>query len=593
MNWDLASYFPGIGDEAYRTYVEALERDVESLRAAVSVEHRAGEAGATVACLAEQLIRLEDLGSRLRHAGSYTGCLVASDVRDAAAQAARARLAAVSSGLEKVDAAVSVRVAALPEGALGELRERLEGAEGAVLRMRDVGARRMDAEREALAADLLRDGMHAWGRLYQRLSGGLAFPLRRPDGPEESVPMSQRRTLMEDEDPAIRRAAFEGGNEAWAAQATVFAAALNAITGSRLTLVRERGFGHVLDLACHDSRITRRTLDAMMEAVEEGGALARRYLALKAKASGREHLGFFEFTSPLPGAANARVSWEQARERVCAALGQAMPSLGEYAEMAFERRWIEAEPRAGKSPGGFCTSSPVSGESRIFMTFRGTAGDVQTLAHELGHAYHNHVMRDLRPLARRYPMTLAESASTFAEQAYTEQVLEDASTPEAERLAVLNTRLGKAAAFLLDIPVRYRFELALHEAREGGELGVDELGDLMEREQRAVFGDILGPDGVDRWFWASKLHYFITGVSFYNFPYTFGYLFSMSLWERFAGTGRAGEEGFIAFLRATGGRTVEDVVSGQLGVDLGEVAFWRGCLAPVRRDLEALERLLG
>lgn len=329
-----------------------------------------------------------------------------------------------------------------------------------------------------------------------------------------------------------------------------------------------------------------------MEAVDEGGALGRRYLALKAQRLGQAHIGFFEFTAPLPGAAEGRLGWEDAQRRVRDALGEVWPALGGYTEQAFASRWVEAEPRDGKSPGGFCTSSPVTGESRIFMTFQGSSGDVQTLAHELGHAFHNHVMRDLRPLARSYPMTLAESASTFAEQAYTQHLLDSPSTPRAERLAILNTRLGKAVAFLLDIPVRYRFERRFHDLRLEGEVNTAVACDLMVSVQRDVFGDILGPDGVDPWFWASKLHYYITRVAFYNFPYTFGYLFSMYLWERFAGAGAAGQEALVALLRDSGAAEVESVVERHLGVDLGDPSFWLGCLEPVRRDLQRLEELL-
>jgi len=589
MNWDLAGFFPGLDSDAYRAYVSRVDRDLRELVADVA----GSISGATLPTMAEFVDRWEEVVSRLRHAGTYVGCLTADDVRNEAAQSERAALAALGGPAEKVHIALSQRLAELSEDELVALGELLPGALPALRRMRVEGSHRMDTAREELAVDLSRDGFHAWGRLYQKVSGGIRFRMERPDGTVEVVPISRRRSLMmEDPDPRVRRAAFDGGSKAWEEVAPVAAAALNGLAGSRLTLLKARGYDHVLDVACHDSRIDRRTLDAMMKAVDGAAEIPKRFLALKAKRCGVDRLGFYEFVAPLPGADDPRLTWTQAQERVCAAFDGVLPELGAYAREAFARRWIEAEPRDGKSPGGFCTSSMVLGESRIFMTFDGSAGDVQTLAHELGHAYHSHVMRDLRPLARLYPMTLAESASTFAEQAYTQYVLDHPSTSVGEQLAILNTRLGRVVAFLLDIPVRYAFERAFYEERERGEVSVTRLCEMMCASQRAVFGDAIGEDGLDPWFWASKLHYYITQVSFYNFPYTFGFLFSMHLWEAFARGGEAGRARYVALLRDTGLDRAEACASRHLGVDLGDPAFWASCMGTFRADLDRFEELV-
>ena len=167
------------------------------------------------------------------------------------------------------------------------------------------------------------------------------------------------------------------------------------------------------------------------------------------------------------------------------------------------------------------------------MTYNDTLGDVLTLAHEIGHAFHSYIMRDVRTYAHFYPMTLAESASTFGEMILTEGILADPSFSPAQKASALDQEIGHGAIFLLDIPVRYQFEKKLYEERADGEITVSRLKELMVETQRDVFGDALAQGGEDPYFWASKLHFYITGVTFYNFPYTFGFLLSRGLYSMF------------------------------------------------------------
>src|SRR5690606_13151039 len=274
---------------------------------------------------------------------------------------------------------------------------------------------------------------------------------------------------------------------------------------------------------------------------------------------GLPRLGFQDLMAPLPRPDVARVPWQEGCERVRAAFSRAYPALCELAERALAERWVAWSPRGGKRPGGFCTSSPLIKQSRIFMTYSGAPGDVQTLAHELGHAFHNWVMRDLRWWARRYPMTLAETASTFAEELVIEATLARGDLPDGERAALLDARLQDASAFLLNIPMRFDFEHQVYLERAAGELPVSRLCDLMLEAQRRNYGDALDPDQLDPLFWASKLHFYITGVSFYNFPYPFGWLLSRGIMARYRAEGSAFLPRYEALLRATGSAPAEEV----------------------------------
>jgi oligoendopeptidase F len=234
----------------------------------------------------------------------------------------------------------------------------------------------------------------------------------------------------------------------------------------------------------------------------------------------------------------------------------------------------------------------VNDESRVFMTYQGSFGDVSTLAHEIGHAFHSHVLVGQRPIARQYPMTLAETASTFAENVLNDGRMNDPSTPPEERAMLLGEVAGDAAAFLLDIPVRFLFETRFYEERKSGEVPVSRLCSLITETQREIFGDALLPGGEDPWFWASKLHFFVTQVAFYNFPYTFGYLVSRALFSEFEKHGEAFIPRYEEFLRNSGRAPAHEVAKATLGKDLESPEFWRGAIDTLRKPLDQLEKVL-
>jgi oligoendopeptidase F len=589
-DWDLSPYFSDVTGPDFVEFRARLGEDAARLR------RRAAEMGQLADAMdpwVSLLLELEEVGSRLRHVSSYLSCRTSADAADEAATAANSGLDPVETELDKARVHVRAALAAADEATFAALcaDRRLKGATHYLTRLRRRASWAMDAALEGLAADLEPGALRAWGRLYDQVSGTLQFELRVPGREPERRPVAMSRTLLEDVDPAVRRAALEGSGAAWAGVADTVAACLNAIAGTRLVLYQRRGVPHFLDPALFDAGIDRATLDAMLGAVRARQEVPRRYLRAKAARLGLARLGFQDLMAPLPRPDAARIPWADGCARVQEAFGAAYPALRELAERSLAERWIDWSPRQGKRPGGFCTSSPLIGQSRIFMTYHGALGDVQTLAHELGHAFHNWLMRDLRGWARRYPMTLAETASTFAEELVLEATLQRGDTPAAERAAILDARLQDASAFLLNIPSRFDFEHALYQERAGGELPVSRLRQLMVEAQQANYGDALDPEQLDPWFWASKLHFYITGVSFYNFPYTFGWLFSRAISARFRAEGAAFLPRYEALLRATGSAPAEEVARDALGVDLRDGGFWDAGIDLVEEDLRAFEAI--
>lgn len=590
--WDLSSYFPSFDAPATRAFMTTLAED--ATRALTRAENLAALSEDTEDAWVGLVLAYEDLVARYGHVSSYVSCLASADAENEAYSVAEGELGKTGATLQKISGELRRMLAPTTRDELAAFSRdaRLQGATHFLAQLRVEAQKRMPAPLEALAADLGTDGITGWGRLYDTVSAKLTFELVRPDGTRETVPMAQRRSLMADPDRRVRKAAFEGGNRAWEGVVDVTAAAVNRIAGTRLSLYARRGVSHFLDVALHDAGISRATLDAMNAAVEKGRPLARRGLLVKAKAMGLPAIAWYDLEAPLPLPDSERISWERGVELVQKAFGAAYPDLRSFFDHALASRWIEAEARRGKRPGAYCTGSDVTGEPRVYMTYQGSLGDVSTLAHEIGHAFHHHVLRDTRVLARQYPMTLAETASTFAESVLSAGLLAEPGITDATRAQLLGEVAGDAAAFLLDVPTRFLFETRFYEERSKGEVPASRLSTLMRDAQREVFGEALSEGDEDPLFWSSKLHFFIPDLSFYNFPYTFGFLLSRGLFARFREEGPSFLPRYEAFLRKTGGALAHEVAKDSIGEDLESEAFWSRAIATLEAPIAELEALL-
>lgn len=592
MNWDLKSYFPEYGGPEMKEFKKKLKEDIQSMKnEAASLSHLDDENQGEWEKI---FLKNEDIASRYSHLRSYIGCLASADSLNEDFLKEEAEMASLGAEYSKLNVELlrSIKDASNEAFTVFTNKGPLETAAYYLGRIREEAQKRMQPEEEILAADLGVDGIGAWGRLYDAVSSKLEFDMKYPDGNVKKLPMSQRRSLMETPDRDIRKAAFEGGNLAWQGIEDVAAAALNAIAGTRLTLNRHRGIDHFLEVALFQSSISRKTLDSMFEAINSEIELPRDILRFKAETMNRDKIAWFDLGAPLEFENQKKLDWNDAKKLVRDSFTTAYPELGEFVDRAFTNNWIDYSPREGKRPGGFCTGSLLTKESRIFMTYNDTIGDVLTLAHEAGHAFHSHVMRDIRTYAHYYPMTLAESASTFGEMILTEGILGDPSIDEAEKALMLDTEINHGAVYLMDIPVRFEFEKAFYEERQTGEVSVSRLKELMAETQRRIFGDVLEEGGEDPYFWASKLHFYITGVTFYNFPYTFGYLLSRGLFSLFKKQGPDFLPKYEEFLRLTGSDTAENVAKRSIGQDLESPDFWVESIRTLKIPFDKLKGML-
>jgi oligoendopeptidase F len=586
--WSLESWFSAFGAPDYTDFKAALVRDVEELKT------QAAALGIDTIEMARVINALESLSDRLGHLSAYLGCLSADDANNEAVKADEAWISTLEAESTKLMASLRAALAALSDDAFATLLAdpSLKNAEHAVRRMRHEGQHQMKSEMEALAADLNVNGLHAWGRLYDTLTGKMEFEMTFPDGHKEIVPMSRRRALMSEPDRKLREAAFNDGQKPFNDHAVTLAAGLNGIAGTRLSLYSRRGLPHFLDTPLFDGAMSRKSLDAMLEAIHTHIDLPRRALRKAAKLQGTSALHYFDLEAPQIAAPDEKeLTWDEACATVDHAFTSAYPKLGSYFREMLAQRWIEAQPRAGKRPGAFCTGSQLKHEERVYMTFHRTVHDMVTLAHEVGHAWHSCVLRPARSFAANYPMTLAETASNFGEMILLDGLMTNPGITEATKAYLLDQEMLRAHAYLINIPMRYEFEKAFYTERASGEVSVSRLSGLMNEAQQKLYGDTLLDGGTDPMFWASKMHFFISGISFYNFPYVFGYLLSQALFARFKAEGAAFLPRYEAFLSMTGSATCEEVVKQSLGEDITQPEFWATALKAIEPTLTAYEAL--
>ena len=561
--WDLESVYSGIADKKFLQDISTVEGSIDGLTEAAR-GLRAGDAPPWESFFR----RREEWGLLFSQVGVFVNCLASTDTENSEYPVLLGRFSAIGAKAADIGILLRENLGGLSEAEFAALLEEspyLADIRFHLEEIRRSAAHMMDAPREALAAKLSVDGQGAWSRLYTKLSGKLKVQVMENG---ELVSRSVAQIRFDSPEATVRRNNFFAANKAWKTVADSCAAALNHISGSRLTLYREQGYEHFLDRPLEDNRLERRSLDAMWRAIEARTDILLPYIEAKAKLLNQEKLNWFDQVAPLGG---GRIDFDEAAGKIIELFGSFNPEMGRFAQDCFERRFVESEDRAGKRPGAYCTKFSLRKEPRVFMTFNDTYDAMSTLAHELGHAYHGFVLRDRPQVLQAYTMSTAETASTFAEEIVTDWLIENSADPR-EKLAMLDKSLADSMVFLMNIQARFKFESELYTRRATGELRVEELEELMVASQKEAFRDSFGE--WDPMFWASKLHFYIAGLSFYNFPYTFGYLFSNGLYARAKKTGPAFAETYKDILIRTGCMQTEEVISSTLGQDIGTTAFW-------------------
>ncbi len=442
----------------------------------------------------------------------------------------------------------------------------------------------MSPKEEALAAELSLSGANAWGKLQGTVTSQLSVEFEL-DGKVQKLPMPALINLRSHPDEETRRRGYEMENKIWPTVKEALAASMNGVKGEINTLNRHRGRVDAVHSSLDASRIDRETLDAMMDAMKDSFPMFRKYFKAKAARYGVKKLQWWNLFGPT-GESKMTFSFDEAKNFVLTHFGAFAPELKEFAQRAFDHNWIDAEQRDGKRGGAFCMDVPGVGESRILSNFDGSLDQVSTLAHELGHGFHNDCMvkAGKTELQKNTPMTLAETASIMCETIVSSAALEQAKT-EAEQLAILETQLIGDSQVIVDIYSRYLFEKEVFERREKSELNADELCEIMEKAQKDTYGDGLDEKYLQKWMWTWKPHYYFSGLSFYNYPYAFGLLFGTGLYAIYQKRGAAFVKDYMSLLSSTGEANAADLAA-RFGIDIRKKAFWQDSLKIIEQRVE-------
>ncbi|RRD95391.1 M3 family oligoendopeptidase [Clostridiales bacterium COT073_COT-073] len=431
---------------------------------------------------------------------------------------------------------------------------------------------------EELFSLMQNTGSNAWSKLQDQTVAGLTGNFRGED-----LVLSALRAKAYDKDQATRREAYEVELASYPKMDTVSAACLNAIKGEAITNANKRGYASVLDMTLENSRMDKETLTAMITAMEESLPAFRRYFRKKAELLGHKNgLPFYDLFAPV-GEVAMEYSYEEAKQYVIDNFSQFSPELGNFAANAFAHNWIDVYPRKGKISGAFCSGIKFLEESRIMTNFDGSLSDVYTLAHELGHGFHDYCMKGLAMINSDYPMPLAETASIFCETIVTNASLKTAT--DQEKTVILETDIMSTAQVIVDILSRYYFESELIDKRKNGSLSVEELKSAMLNAQKRAYGNGLDEDYLHPYMWMCKPHYYSAGSNFYNFPYAFGELFAKGLYALYEKESAPFVEKYKALLRATGNHNIHDVLA-IVGMDSHSPDFFRNSLALTVKRIE-------
>ena len=572
--WNLDRLYTGFDDPRYQADFDTLKEKSQALAAfSATLETMEPTDALRTGIRLQEEISL--IGSKL---GGYPRLRSSANARDTEAGSQSGRVTRVLSDTAGARTAFRQWACALPD-----LMERvrsddfLRDYEFYFSSMLEMSRHNLGVEASQVAAKLHMSGSGAWSKLHGYLTSTVPVHYRG-----ETINLSAVRNLAHDPDPQVRREAYEAELACYEAIKDPCAHAMNAI---KLETISNCQLGHYdspLDMTLKRADMQRATLDAMLGAMDEYLPKFWQYLRAKAKLLGHGGgLPWYDLFAPV-GKESAAFSVEEARDFLVQQFSTFDDELTALVQRAFDEAWIDFYPRPGKRGGAFCSSILALGESRILTNFDGTFSAITTLAHELGHAFHNLCIRDHRPLNHGYSMPVAETASTFNECVVMNAAIAAASD-KAEKLALIESQLQKITQVICDIYSRYRFETMVFENRESRFMEADTLCDFMLEAQKASYGDGLDHSCLHPYMWVNKQHYY--GPTFYNFPYAFGALFSRGLYALYEKEGAAFVPKYKKLLHTTTVATAEDTAK-VAGIDLTDKDFWRAALQTVAERID-------
>lgn len=581
IRWSLDDLYEGF-NERFKSDMAAFKKDIEEMKAYV-------KSSANQQSFVEGFIkRLTDL-AKYRILTDYCQLTLSTDTENIEALGYLDVLNDIASELAGPEALFAEYIKNTENIDLLIESSPILKAHGFYLQEIKSASKHMLSEKEELIIAKMRNtGSSYWLKLYDQLMGGLSCEINI-DGEEKSLSLSEIRNMAHDENREKRKLAYSVEIKACEKIALPVSACLNAIKGEAITVSKLKGYESVLHMTLEDSRMEKDTLSAMLSAMEESMEGFQRYFAKKAALLGlEESLQYYDLFAPV-GQASLSLSYNEAMEFIIEKFSAFSEDLGAFARKAYESKWLDPMPRKGKVGGAFCADLHPIKQCRIMSNFQeGSFDSVLTLAHELGHGYHGSCLNDELPLNTEYSMPIAETASTFCETLICFEALKTAEPDH--KLIILENYISGCAQVIVDIYSRFIFEDALIKRREDGSLSVNELNALMKSSIKKAYGKALDEDSIHSYMWLIKPHYYDSASNYYNFPYAYGHLFSLGLYNKYLEEGPAFADTYKKLLAATGKNSLRDV--GLLcGIDVNNKEFWKNSLNTLLGYIEDFSKL--
>ena len=573
--WNLEVLYKGLDDPAYEADMKKYEETIKEFTALFEeVKNRKPEEVAEVL-----LLKQEELAELVGKLSTYLSLRQSVETENGDLMAQMNRLVRIyNSGMESELAAEKFIAKIQDVDTLAKENKIVAEYRSMIMRNKQKEKYLFSDEVEAMISAMDMTGGSAWGQLQSYLTSTV-----KVDYDGKQITLTEVRNLANSPDAAVRKAAYESELAAYEKIEDSLAFALNNIKNQVTMLSEKRGYESPLAMTLMDARMKRETLDAMMEAIKEYLPKFRKYLRKKGEMLGHSNgLPWYDLFAPL-GKADKTYTIEEAKDYLVNCFSDFSQDLADMMAEAFDNEWIDFYPRKGKEGGAFCAGVFCLKQSRILTNFDGYFGSIGTLAHELGHAYHNRQIENQRIMNQDYPMPVAETASTFNETHLGQHAIAQASGEEL--LNLLENDLKEQTQCIVDIYSRYLFETAVFEQSRNKFLMASDLKEIMLQAQKEAYGDGLDENYMHPYMWACKGHYYSSGLSFYNFPYAFGNLFALGLYSKFLEEGQSFVPKYKAMLSATPTCTIEEA-GAMVGIDLTKKEFWASSLALIEKNIE-------
>ena len=573
--WNLEVLYKGLDDPAYEADMKKYEETIKEFTALFEeVKNRKPEEVAEVL-----LLKQEELAELVGKLSTYLSLRQSVETENGDLMAQMNRLVRIyNSGMESELAAEKFIAKIQDVDTLAKENKIVAEYRSMIMRNKQKEKYLFSDEVEAMISAMDMTGGSAWGQLQSYLTSTV-----KVDYDGKQITLTEVRNLANSPDAAVRKAAYESELAAYEKIEDSLAFALNNIKNQVTMLSEKRGYESPLAMTLMDARMKRETLDAMMEAIKEYLPKFRKYLRKKGEMLGHSNgLPWYDLFAPL-GKADKTYTIEEAKDYLVNCFSDFSQDLADMMAEAFDNEWIDFYPRKGKEGGAFCAGVSCLKQSRILTNFDGYFGSIGTLAHELGHAYHNRQIENQRIMNQDYPMPVAETASTFNETHLGQHAIAQASGEEL--LNLLENDLKEQTQCIVDIYSRYLFETAVFEQSRNKFLMASDLKEIMLQAQKEAYGDGLDENYMHPYMWACKGHYYSPGLSFYNFPYAFGNLFALGLYSKFLEEGQSFVPKYKAMLSATPTCTIEEA-GAMVGIDLTKKEFWASSLALIEKNIE-------